>query len=150
MSASFERRRTPRSRRERIRMKRSSLRVSDLETTAIAEPLAATVRLLCKVTREHAVNADDMRAVLASGALARADRGCARRLLLVQHDRSVGRCFQLLRVRSQGLRGWREVPARARLPLTNVGSRDASTTGGREKLCPLPPNPQRTWRERMA
>jgi len=49
-------------------MKRRSWRLSDLETTAIAEPLAATLRLLCKLTREHAVNADDMRAVLASGA----------------------------------------------------------------------------------
>jgi len=49
-------------------MKRRSWRLSDLETTAIAEPLAATLRLLCKLTREHAVNADDIRAVLASGA----------------------------------------------------------------------------------
>ena len=41
--------------------------LSDLETAAIAEPLRATLRMLCKLTREHTVSADDMRAVLAAG-----------------------------------------------------------------------------------
>jgi AhpD family alkylhydroperoxidase len=41
--------------------------LSDLETAAIEEPLRATLRMLRKLTREHAVNADDMRAVLAAG-----------------------------------------------------------------------------------
>jgi hypothetical protein len=41
--------------------------LSDLGTAAIEEPLRATLRLLCKLTGEHAVNADDMRAVLAAG-----------------------------------------------------------------------------------
>jgi hypothetical protein len=44
-----------------------SAALSDLETAAIEEPLRATLRMLCKLTREHAVNADDMRAVLAAG-----------------------------------------------------------------------------------
>jgi alkylhydroperoxidase family enzyme len=35
---------------------------------AIEEPLRTTLHMLCKLTREHAVNADDMRAVLAAGA----------------------------------------------------------------------------------
>lgn len=41
--------------------------LSDLETTAIEEPLRATLRMLCKLTYEHTVYADDMRAVLAAG-----------------------------------------------------------------------------------
>src|SRR5215467_7994941 len=41
--------------------------LSDLENAPIEEPLRATLRMLGKLTREHAVNADDMRAVLAAG-----------------------------------------------------------------------------------
>jgi uncharacterized peroxidase-related enzyme len=41
--------------------------LSDLETAPIEEPLRATLRLLGKLTREHAVNTDDMRAVLSAG-----------------------------------------------------------------------------------
>jgi uncharacterized peroxidase-related enzyme len=41
--------------------------LSDLETAPIDEPLRATLRLLRQLTREHAVDADDMRAVLAAG-----------------------------------------------------------------------------------
>ncbi|MGH9616260.1 MAG: carboxymuconolactone decarboxylase family protein [Acidobacteriaceae bacterium] len=41
--------------------------LSDLETAAIEEPLRATLLMLGKLTREHAVDADDMRAVLAVG-----------------------------------------------------------------------------------
>jgi uncharacterized peroxidase-related enzyme len=42
--------------------------LSDLEMAAIEEPLRATLRMLGKLTREHAVDADDMRAVMAAGA----------------------------------------------------------------------------------
>ena len=42
--------------------------LSDFETAPIEEPLRATLRMLCKLTREHTVNADDMRVVLAAGA----------------------------------------------------------------------------------
>jgi alkylhydroperoxidase family enzyme len=42
--------------------------LADLETAAIEQPLRATLRMLRKLTREHAVDADDMRAVLAAGA----------------------------------------------------------------------------------
>jgi uncharacterized peroxidase-related enzyme len=41
--------------------------LADLETAPIEERLRATVRLLRKLTREHSVDADDMRAVLATG-----------------------------------------------------------------------------------
>lgn len=41
--------------------------LSDLEAAPIEEPLRATLRMLRKLTREHAVTADDMRAVLSSG-----------------------------------------------------------------------------------
>ena len=41
--------------------------LSDLESAPIEEPLRATLRLLGKLTGEHAVTADDMRAVLAAG-----------------------------------------------------------------------------------
>jgi AhpD family alkylhydroperoxidase len=39
-----------------------------LDTVAIEEPLRATLLMLGKLTREHAVDAEDMRAVLAAGA----------------------------------------------------------------------------------
>ena len=42
--------------------------LSDLESASIEEPLRATLLMLGKLTREHAVDADDMRAVLAAGA----------------------------------------------------------------------------------
>jgi len=38
------------------------------DTTAINEPLRATLVMLRKLTREHTVSADDMRAVVAAGA----------------------------------------------------------------------------------
>ena len=41
--------------------------LSDLETAPIEEPLRATLRMLGKLTREHVVTANDMRAVLAAG-----------------------------------------------------------------------------------
>jgi uncharacterized peroxidase-related enzyme len=41
--------------------------LTDLETASIDERLRATARLLRKLTREHSVDADDMRAVLAAG-----------------------------------------------------------------------------------
>lgn len=42
--------------------------LSDPDIAAIEEPLRATLRMLGKLTREHAVNAEDMRTVLAAGA----------------------------------------------------------------------------------
>ncbi len=47
--------------------KKVSAALSDLETAVIEEPLRATLLMLGKLTREHAVSADDMRAVLAAG-----------------------------------------------------------------------------------
>lgn len=44
-----------------------SAALADLETAPIKEPLRATLRMLRKLTRDHAVNADDMHAVLAAG-----------------------------------------------------------------------------------
>jgi uncharacterized peroxidase-related enzyme len=41
--------------------------LTDLETAIIEEPLRATLRMLRKLTREHAVNVDDIRSVLAAG-----------------------------------------------------------------------------------
>jgi uncharacterized peroxidase-related enzyme len=41
--------------------------LSNLETALIEETLRATLRMLRKLTREHTINADDMRAVLAAG-----------------------------------------------------------------------------------
>jgi alkylhydroperoxidase family enzyme len=48
--------------------KRISDSLSDLDTEAIEEPLRATLLMLGKLTREHLLDADDMRAVLAAGA----------------------------------------------------------------------------------
>jgi hypothetical protein len=41
--------------------------LADVDTAPIEEPLRATLRLLRTLTKEHAVTADDMRAVLAAG-----------------------------------------------------------------------------------
>jgi uncharacterized peroxidase-related enzyme len=41
--------------------------LSDLDTAVIEEPLRATLRLLGKLTRQHAVDANDMSAALAAG-----------------------------------------------------------------------------------
>ena len=41
---------------------------SDSDVADLSEPLRATLRMLGKLTREHAVSVDDMRAVLAAGA----------------------------------------------------------------------------------
>jgi alkylhydroperoxidase family enzyme len=41
--------------------------LADLETAPIDEPLRATLRMLGKLTREHSVDPDDVRAVLAEG-----------------------------------------------------------------------------------
>ena len=42
--------------------------LADLDSAPIGEPLRATLRMLGKLTREHTVTADDMRAVLGAGA----------------------------------------------------------------------------------
>jgi AhpD family alkylhydroperoxidase len=42
--------------------------LSDFDTAVIEEPLRATLLMLGKLTREHTVNSDDMRAVLTAGA----------------------------------------------------------------------------------
>jgi uncharacterized peroxidase-related enzyme len=44
-----------------------SAALAELETAPIDEPLRATIRMLRKLTREHSVNVDDMRALLAAG-----------------------------------------------------------------------------------
>ena len=48
--------------------KRISDLLSDLDTAAIEEPLRATLLMLGKLARERAVDAEDMRAVVAAGA----------------------------------------------------------------------------------
>ena len=48
--------------------KRVEAVLADVDTAPIDDKLRATLRLLGKLTREHAVTADDMRAVLATGA----------------------------------------------------------------------------------
>jgi AhpD family alkylhydroperoxidase len=47
---------------------RVSATLADLDSAPISEPLRATLRMLGKLAREHAVGAEDMRAVLAAGA----------------------------------------------------------------------------------
>jgi alkylhydroperoxidase family enzyme len=41
--------------------------LADLDAAPIEEPLRATLRMLGKLTREHGIDADDMRAVLTAG-----------------------------------------------------------------------------------
>src|SRR5215475_14496158 len=47
---------------------RVSYTLNDLDAAPIEEPLRATLRMVRKLTREHAVDANEMRAVLAAGA----------------------------------------------------------------------------------
>ena len=47
---------------------RVSATLADLDTAPIGEPLRATLRMLGKLARDRAVDADDMRGVLAAGA----------------------------------------------------------------------------------
>ena len=47
---------------------RVSAALADLDTAPIGEPLRAALRMLGKLTREHTVDANDMRSVLAAGA----------------------------------------------------------------------------------
>jgi len=47
---------------------RVSSLLSDFDTAVIEEPLRSTLLMLGKLTREHTVNANDIRAVLAAGA----------------------------------------------------------------------------------
>ena len=47
---------------------KASAVLCDLESAGIDEPLRATLLMLSKLTREHVVDADDMRAVIAAGA----------------------------------------------------------------------------------
>jgi uncharacterized peroxidase-related enzyme len=44
-----------------------SAALSDLETAPIGEPLRATLRMLRDLTREHTIDVEDIRAVLAAG-----------------------------------------------------------------------------------
>lgn len=46
---------------------RVSATLADLETAPLGEPLRATLRMLGKLTRDHTVDASDMRGVLAAG-----------------------------------------------------------------------------------
>ena len=46
---------------------RVSAALSNLEAAPIEEPLRATLHMLRKLTREHTLDTDDMRAVLAAG-----------------------------------------------------------------------------------
>ena len=41
--------------------------IADLERAPIEEPLRATLRMLGKLTREHTVDAEDMRTLLSAG-----------------------------------------------------------------------------------
>jgi uncharacterized peroxidase-related enzyme len=44
-----------------------SAALADVETAPIGEPLRATLRMLRKLTREHTIDSDDVRGVLAAG-----------------------------------------------------------------------------------
>jgi uncharacterized peroxidase-related enzyme len=48
--------------------KQASALLCDLDTAEIDEPLRATLRMLGKLTRNHSIDADDMRTVIAAGA----------------------------------------------------------------------------------
>lgn len=47
---------------------RVSATLADLDRAPIGEPLRATLRMLGKLAAEHAIDADDVRSVLAAGA----------------------------------------------------------------------------------
>jgi AhpD family alkylhydroperoxidase len=70
--------------------------LSDFEAAPIEEGLRATLRMLRKLMREHAVTADDMRTVLSSGVSLRAGQRCTCSVLRFQHYSATG---EQLRIR---------------------------------------------------
>jgi len=99
--------------------KKVSALLFDPDLGALEEPLRATLLMLGKLMREHAVDADEMRAVLAAGASRQQIEDA---LAVCFSFHVIGRladAFGVLRARSRGLRIWREIPPRARLPLSN-------------------------------
>ena len=60
--------------------------LENVDTAPIEEPLRAALRLLRKLTKEHAVDVDDMRVVLAAGATK----------LQIEHALRVCFCFNII------------------------------------------------------
>ena len=69
--------------------------LADLDTAPIEEPLRATLRMLAKLTSEHTIDADDMRAVLAAGVTACADQRRFGRRSGLRHHCPTCQCVRL-------------------------------------------------------
>ena len=108
--------------------------LSDLGTTAIEEPLRATLLMLGKLIREQEVDADDMRAVLAAGASRQQIEDALAACFAFNVIQSIGRCLRDPRAWPRRLRGWRGILARARLPLSTYG-RQVAWAGTGESAC---------------
>jgi hypothetical protein len=90
----------------------------DVETAPIEEPLRATLRMLRKLAREHRVDANDMRALLAAGvSLQQIEDALAVSFIFNTVDR-LSRTFDFVVAGPQSLRCWREVSPQARLLLS--------------------------------
>ena len=94
-----------------------SAALSNVETAPIEEPLRATLRMLRKLVREHTVNADDMRAVLAAGVSRQQIEDALAVSFAFNTINRLADAFGFFVPGPTGFRGGREVPARARLPL---------------------------------
>jgi uncharacterized peroxidase-related enzyme len=99
-----------------------SAALSDLETAAIEEPLRATLRMLRKLTREHVVDVDDMRTLLAAGVSREQIEDALAVCFAFNTMNRLADAFEFFVPGPKALRGRREVPARPRLPLTAAGS----------------------------
>jgi AhpD family alkylhydroperoxidase len=111
--------------------------LSDLDTAAIEEPLRATLLMLGKLTREHAVGADDIRAVLAAGASRRQIEDA---LAVCFSSNVIGRLADAFGFFVPGPKAFEagEIPPRARLPLSRY-SGEQSNDRRRRHVVLLPP-----------
>ena len=88
--------------------------------------------MLRKLTREHAADADDMRAALAAGVSREQIEDALAVCFTFNTIDRLADTFEFFRAGSEVLRCRREVPARAWLPLTMAGS--LVSTGPRLRL----------------
>ncbi len=100
--------------------KKVAAALSDLETAAIDEPLR-DARMLGKLTRENAVNMEDMRAVLAAGVSRQQIEDALSVCFSFNVTGRLADAFGFDAPGPKGVRGWSEVLAGAGLPLTTPG-----------------------------
>ena len=105
--------------------------LADLDTAPIEEPLRATLRMLGKLTREHTIDADDIRAVLAAGVSPQQIEDALGRMSGLRHHRPVGQCVRLRHGDPRRDERRRAAPLETRLSIGTAASMHARRLSGR-------------------